>query len=399
MDAYDIPDELSNLQSQDMSKIGFMQDILRGVRKILDAGKQAEKAPAPAAAVAAVAVDSIERLVKNGNTLLKLNNRAGAQDIFNTATKEYPDDYRGWLGLARCATANFTAPAENEAAVNMWLGYVKQLANENEFAVVEKEIVEYMKKMAENDADNDMGTVNYIINDIQTTQISSLVTQKEQIEKNMECRKQEYHREIADDEITFDSMANTSRQKKKLRVVIGSLIGVVLLIAIMVDVELFAGLIIILMFIVIPFALLYHFIKNRNRVQQRDEDEITIIAIGREKRKNYEKAIAIFNEHINALNTEIKRAETRIACCQKYISADKTKIAEMFLAQRCAKIGIQRQYDEALAKLRSAASDPNGQFEEFVEKSEDGVEAEESFESFPRREWGLNQRAKFHLGS
>ena len=39
MDPYDLPDELSNLQSQDMSKIGFMQDLLRGVRKVLEAEK------------------------------------------------------------------------------------------------------------------------------------------------------------------------------------------------------------------------------------------------------------------------------------------------------------------------------------------------------------------------
>ncbi|MFI3228426.1 MAG: TIR domain-containing protein, partial [Clostridia bacterium] len=35
MDAYDIPDELSMLQSQDMSKIGFIQDLIRGIRKVL----------------------------------------------------------------------------------------------------------------------------------------------------------------------------------------------------------------------------------------------------------------------------------------------------------------------------------------------------------------------------
>ena len=34
MDPYDLPDELSSLQSQDMSKIGFMQDLVRGVRKM-----------------------------------------------------------------------------------------------------------------------------------------------------------------------------------------------------------------------------------------------------------------------------------------------------------------------------------------------------------------------------
>ena len=35
MDPYDLPEELSMLQSQDMSKIGFMQDLLRGVQKVM----------------------------------------------------------------------------------------------------------------------------------------------------------------------------------------------------------------------------------------------------------------------------------------------------------------------------------------------------------------------------
>lgn len=35
MDAYDLPDELSMFQSQDMSKIGFIQDLIRGIEKVL----------------------------------------------------------------------------------------------------------------------------------------------------------------------------------------------------------------------------------------------------------------------------------------------------------------------------------------------------------------------------
>ncbi len=40
MDAYDLPEELSVLQSQDMSKLGFMQDLIRGVKKILEVGQK-----------------------------------------------------------------------------------------------------------------------------------------------------------------------------------------------------------------------------------------------------------------------------------------------------------------------------------------------------------------------
>lgn len=39
MDPYDLPEELSALQSQDMSKIGFVQDLLRGIHKVLGTEK------------------------------------------------------------------------------------------------------------------------------------------------------------------------------------------------------------------------------------------------------------------------------------------------------------------------------------------------------------------------
>ena len=42
MDPYDMPEELSMLQSQDMGKIGFIQDLIRGVKKVVDATKPQE---------------------------------------------------------------------------------------------------------------------------------------------------------------------------------------------------------------------------------------------------------------------------------------------------------------------------------------------------------------------
>ncbi len=55
MDPYDLPEELSALQSQDMSKIGFMQDLLRGVQKVMNADNQAEASGAVRQVVQTVA--------------------------------------------------------------------------------------------------------------------------------------------------------------------------------------------------------------------------------------------------------------------------------------------------------------------------------------------------------
>lgn len=43
MDPYDLPEEFSHLQAQDMSKLGFMQDLIRGIKKI---AKKDEPKPA-----------------------------------------------------------------------------------------------------------------------------------------------------------------------------------------------------------------------------------------------------------------------------------------------------------------------------------------------------------------
>lgn len=42
MDPYDLPQEFSHLQSQDMGKLGFMQDLIRGIRKLTGADQKAQ---------------------------------------------------------------------------------------------------------------------------------------------------------------------------------------------------------------------------------------------------------------------------------------------------------------------------------------------------------------------
>ena len=54
MDAYDIPEELSMFQAQDMSKIGFMQDILHGLKKVASKQTKTEVAANAQSATAGV---------------------------------------------------------------------------------------------------------------------------------------------------------------------------------------------------------------------------------------------------------------------------------------------------------------------------------------------------------
>lgn len=54
MDPYDLPDAFSHLQAQDMSKLGFMQDLTRGIKKLLADDSKQSAAPAVQTATPAV---------------------------------------------------------------------------------------------------------------------------------------------------------------------------------------------------------------------------------------------------------------------------------------------------------------------------------------------------------
>lgn len=69
MDAYDLPEEFAHLQAQDMSKIGFINDIVRGIRK-LTASAQNEK-PVSAQATGAKSGASEGAVGANTTSLLK----------------------------------------------------------------------------------------------------------------------------------------------------------------------------------------------------------------------------------------------------------------------------------------------------------------------------------------
>lgn len=55
MDAYDLPEEFAYLQSQDMSKIGFEQDLIYGIKKLVNTDVKKKKVKAPFIVVTAIA--------------------------------------------------------------------------------------------------------------------------------------------------------------------------------------------------------------------------------------------------------------------------------------------------------------------------------------------------------
>ena len=97
MDPYDLPDELSSLQSQDISKIGFMQDLIRGVRKVLDVEKKQDASKAQPAA-AQSAQGSIASLLRRVFLFLEDEDWRSANEYCEKVLDLDPENAQAYLG-------------------------------------------------------------------------------------------------------------------------------------------------------------------------------------------------------------------------------------------------------------------------------------------------------------
>ena len=95
MDPYDLPEEFAHLQAQDMGKLGFMQDLTRGIKKILH---KDEPQPQTAAQPAAAPVSNAAPLVRRAFMSLEDGDFAKADDFCEQALNLDPENARAWLG-------------------------------------------------------------------------------------------------------------------------------------------------------------------------------------------------------------------------------------------------------------------------------------------------------------
>ena len=94
MDAYDLPDEFSHLQAQDMSKIGFINDVVRGIKKLI--------APAKEQPTNTVVVESnntdIAPLLKRAFIFLEDGNWKDADEYCERVLDLDPENAEAYLG-------------------------------------------------------------------------------------------------------------------------------------------------------------------------------------------------------------------------------------------------------------------------------------------------------------
>ena len=96
MDPYDLPEEFSHLQAQDMSKLGFMQDLVRGIKKLVSA--DSSSGVKETVVVQSAASGNASALVKRGFLALEDGEWEKADEFFEQALNHNAEDAQAYLG-------------------------------------------------------------------------------------------------------------------------------------------------------------------------------------------------------------------------------------------------------------------------------------------------------------
>ena len=103
MDAYELPEEFAHLQAQDMSKIGFINDLVRGIRKVVADTDSQEKTVRESVAVNSGNANE-ESLLKRAFMFLEDGDWSAADEYCEKVLDIDPENAKAYLGklMAEC---------------------------------------------------------------------------------------------------------------------------------------------------------------------------------------------------------------------------------------------------------------------------------------------------------
>jgi tetratricopeptide (TPR) repeat protein len=105
MDAYDLPDELTAFQAVDMGKIGYIQDLVRGVKKVTGVEEAAVKQVQPI--TAAVVGGGADPLIRRAYLSIEDKEFGIARQLLDQALNIDPENVKAYVGLL-LVTYSFT---------------------------------------------------------------------------------------------------------------------------------------------------------------------------------------------------------------------------------------------------------------------------------------------------
>lgn len=361
--AYDLPDALSIFQSQDMSKIGFMQDLMDGIEKYI----RNDATDAYHISHESYGGSSLERLLQNSQTYLKLENYDSAKEVYTSITKDYPEDYRGWWGLIVCETRHFTDIKLDQDTLKLWFGYAKKLAPADEFLEIEKTYVEYIRKVSLLEAKEDINAVYYKIGHY-NQEINSLEETITLTNQQLNERTEEYREQASQHEQIIRDGEKNLKKVNRLPFIwmMKKAIGVILFLYGLkqLSTNLLWGILYILIGWIIAFSS-DGLAVIRNKITNQDD------ALANEKyaqtrhQEQYNQNMEKYHQTITSCQENIAMFQDKISHCENYIALGQEKISTLFFAKRCKEFEVQQDYDQAIEDYRNAA------FEEDNQDSED----------------------------
>ena len=177
MDPYDLPEEFSHLQAQDISKLGFMQDLIRGIKKIT-----ADSTPANVRETVVVnGSGSIDPLLKRAFMFLEYGNWDEADAYCEKVLDQDPENAQAYLGklmaelqvhkqadLKECAEPfdNFNNYGialrfADDALRTKLTGYIDHINERNENARLENIYTTALTAMNRAQSENEFNAVAY----------------------------------------------------------------------------------------------------------------------------------------------------------------------------------------------------------------------------------------------
>ena len=127
MDPYDLPEEFSHLQAQDMGKLGFMQDLIRGIKKI--AKTEEPKATVVKETVIAGAAANTAPLLKRAFMFLEDMNWDSADEYCEKVLDIDPENAKAYLGklMAELNVCKQEDLRDQEEAFDEYNNYLKAI--------------------------------------------------------------------------------------------------------------------------------------------------------------------------------------------------------------------------------------------------------------------------------
>lgn len=120
IDAYDMPKEFARLQAQDLGKIGAMQDLLRGIEKIIPKTKPVQTMVQERVVVGGTAGNKIASLLDRGNMALEDGDWAKADSFFEDVLNNDSKNAQAYLGktlaMEKCRTIDAFARKRKAAS-------------------------------------------------------------------------------------------------------------------------------------------------------------------------------------------------------------------------------------------------------------------------------------------